>query len=72
MDKIKKLINTAYEVGRLPKNLSLSDFRQLEDIYIELKKQGVSYTNSTYVALIFEENYPTNIKRTDIGWIIKN
>ena len=56
MKKLKQIIDRGYNEGKIPRGLSLTDFRLLESIYISLtEKRPYEFIQSTILP---------------IGWIV--
>lgn len=67
--KLKKIIDTTKDTGKLPKGLSLTDFRTLEDVYNNLLKETeVEFISNSVKTLLDSCGIKTREK--GIGWIV--
>ena len=68
MRALEKMIDKVYETGKLPKGISLSDFRVLEDVYTALKEsREAEFINQTICDVLTKCRIKT--KTHGIGWI---
>ena len=69
MKKLKQIIDRAYNEGKIPRGLSLLDFRILESIYINLKEKR-SYEFIQAAILPILDRCKIKYKERGIGWIV--
>ena len=69
MKKLKQIIDKAYNEGKIPRGLSLTDFRLLESIYISLtEKHPFEFTQSAILPIL--NHCKIKYKVRSIGWIV--
>lgn len=68
MKKLKNYIDNAYGFGKLPKDLTLAEYRVLEDVYIDLLLGKESEFISEKVKQILNR-CGINTREKGIGWV---
>jgi hypothetical protein len=69
MKKLKQIIDKAYNEGKIPRGLSLTDFRLLESIYISLtEKRSYEFIQAAILPIL--DRCKIKYKERGIGWVI--
>ena len=69
MKKLKQIIDRGYNEGKIPRGLSLTDFRLLESIYISLtEKRSYDFIQATILPIL--DRCKIKYKVRGIGWIV--
>ena len=69
MEKLKQIIDKAYNEGKIPRGLSLLDFRLLESIYISLtEKRSYEFIQAAILPIL--DRYKIKYKERGIGWMV--
>ena len=71
MNKLKDILDKAYDTGKLPRGWTLALFRTFETVYYELLKYGTSETISPEIKNTLLKCGMT-CRENGIGWVIYN